>query len=325
MRESLIGTTYDLLTFFGQGNDSLFDRCFRKTTKYFSLEWETDTYRKNRNIAFHYLRSTGYLDYLSQGSLWVVSPPALVQRAPTDFVLVGGTQLVKKLREMAPVELLSELHNRSSLDVSDSLSFFPQIVHLRATNKEATRLASLLGIHICADYQNQLFCKLPTLKSVLETILVSATSGAVFEPNTAQHFSDEHKQWVPFADMRPHEPGLYRRDSQYAAPVYYLASSRRNRPIEVWTINDREWAAICYLAQFSKHLVLKYRRTDGALFVPRNEFQEIRMPTLLQRCFRSGSLLNPAVDQTHLIYSNVSERNLFRLISKLNVFSMEWL
>jgi len=325
---SIIGSTYDLLAFDHAGNFGKFDRCFSKAAQYLSVDMDDIMRRKLRNRAFYYLRTIGYLD-VSHSKLrteWTVSPPSLVQRGENDFVLIGGSNDEISMRGHAANKDLRVINStENGLTLPPGVSFFPHVAQLIATEEEAKTIADRSGLSVSLFYQDKLFKCLPSIQTVFETVLIRLDRIAVFEPNSVKRLNLEKTrwEWEPYAEMRPLEAGLFRRQEfEYSPADYFLAVSTSPYDLEVFRVTDPEWAFVCFFSKLDIKLRVRYSLTEQKIFVSKM-FQNFRIPSLLERCFRSGTLLAPEVIREWSIYSNIFYRNLWRLIAKYPVFEVE--
>lgn len=325
MGHSLIGTTYDLLSFHKMGSYGSFERSFAKACSYHSIEFEPARQRIFRNWAFQFLRSTGYIDVLRMGNktTWTSAPAALVECGKDYFQLVGTSENERSLRDLAP-DAITEVTNGLSMvsTFSNSLQFFPNRILLRASQEEAAKISQKTGIHLSLDYQNRLFDKLPALNTVISEVLLEwYGSTAIFEPDSAKRFELHSGTWVPYSEMSPLEAGLFRREYEFARPDYYIAvHTKKSRP-RVFRVLDPEWTNICFHAKLNLKIPMMYDAQQNALHVPKSA-ENLKLPTLLERCLRSGTLSAPDSKKDQWIYKNIGHRNLWRMLSKFPIFQV---
>jgi hypothetical protein len=325
MCNSIIGATYDLLAFYGEGNDSTLDQCFTKVTKYFALDVNEGMRRRLRNVAFHYLRSTGYIDVVRSGSTtnWSLSPSALVQRHERDFVLIGGTREATALRKVVGAHQLGDIRSQNKgYDLGAGILFFPEVTQYIASIEEAVAVAKKTNLSLSLDFQTNLFKHLPSINSVVGDVLVINNNTEIFDQNSAKYFSTEDRTWKPYAEMRPFMPGLFKHEFRFSLPQYLIATNNSSNELEIFRLLDREWALVCFSHKLNIKVPLCYNQRKQRLSIAKPIY-ELRMPTLLERCFRSGTLLAPELDSEWLHYDNISQRNLWRLIAKLPIFKVE--
>lgn len=203
-------------------------------------------------------------------------------------------------------------------------TLFPDVFELRATISEASRIAYKIGVELSLDYQEKFFRFLPRLSAVLETTLRHDTTTPLFEPNSANWFSLEEPRWQPYSEMQPYSPGLYKCELKYAAPRYFIAVPAADSKLETFYVSDSEWALLCLHAKLDLKLPIRYSTNDETLWVSRGGFEELRLPTLLERCFRSGMLSQPKLDQNWSKYANIRQKNVWRLMAKFPVFALEF-
>jgi hypothetical protein len=247
----------------------------------------------------------------------------LVQRRDDEFVLIGSSERYEQLRKAAFSSQVRQV-SQSDVKLACGTTLFPDIFELRATTSEAARLASKIGVELSLDYQDNLFRSIPRISTVLETTLQRDTAAPLFEPNSAAWFSLEQRSWQPYAEMQALKPGLYKTELRYAAPRYFVASSRADDSLETFFVSDSEWALICLHAKLDLKLPIRYSTIDETLWVSRGGFAELRLPTLLERCLRSGMLSQPGLDQNWSKYANLRHKNVWRLLAKFPIFSLEF-
>lgn len=319
---SLIGISYDLLAYHGSGSDGLFERCFEKASNFVGCDWNDELLKKRRRWAYHFLRCNGYIEVVRSLSKWSVSPPSLVECKDKIFLLIGGTREREKLLSTASKGALREIVSKfNDNQLPQHMSFFPSILELKASKAEAIQIAKEIDVNISFDYQQCLFKYLPSLDHVLNAVLTKLPTKPVFEANAAKYFDTARREWIPFSGLYPEQPGLYRNDPRFSRPSYYCATSS-DAGLEVFFVQDREWAIIFLCAFSGIKLSMQYRIDNGQITVDASGFEELRLPTLLERCLRSGSLMEPTYTSNGMVYENIRYANLWRLVSKFPVFSL---
>ncbi len=321
---SLTGITYDLLTFDGYGNFGKFDRCFTKAAQFLSLKLDEELRRRLRNRAFFYLRVNGYLDihYLRSKTEWTIAPATLVQRGEKDFVLIGSSKEHTSIRHYVSNSKLNQIKsNENEQAMPSGLSFYPYVTQLTITADEAQVIARKIGVSLSLFYQDKLFEHLPTLQSVFESVITKADGGANFESDSTKKFNFNKFQWEPYDATSP-PTGFFRNEFKYISPEYFIVASTKRKFLEVFRVTEREWAFVCALAKLQIKLPIRYQTENQKLAISR-KFSEFRIPNLLERCLRSGTLLAPEIKHEWSIYSSISYRNLWRLIAKLPIFKLE--
>lgn len=322
MQASLISATYDLLAFARSGDFGKFDRCFTKACAFFSLRLDDPARRKLRNLALWYLRGSGYLDvsYTDTGTRWSAAPATFVQRSEKDFVLVADSATAMAVRDVAPASSLRWIRS-SDGNLSPGVPFFPDVLQLNASNHEIEALGRSAHVSISFSYQARLFSSLPSLRSILAKGVARDDNGPMFEPHTTKRLDLSSGDWRPYPEPRPFEPGLYRTSFDYAAR-FTVAVQGPSRELLVFRVTEREWALVAALGLLKTPLRLRYDRVERRLSVPRT-FRRMRLPTLLERSFRSGTLLNPVSASTSLVYSGITYASMRRLALNLPLFSVE--
>ena len=326
MQTSLIGTTYDLLSFHEQGTYAVFERCFTKALRYFSIELDDDNRRFLRNWTFHFLRATGYIDVVRTGSTstWSVSPAALVQRGETDFVLIGSLKQEESLRNVAGPEQLFEIRSTCVQSVlPKEVSLFPNVVQLVANRTQAETVARRSGLNLTCDYQEKMFSLLPSICSVFTEVLVEWQAAPVFESDTVLRYDAEQQCWQPYHEINPLDHGLYKTESKFAKPQYFIAERiLRSRRLKIYRVIDEEWAQLAAAAKLHIKIPLRYE-SDARRLLISGTFEKLRLPTILERCLRSGTLVQPEVIAGRRIYENIAYKNIWRLVAKLPLFEVE--
>jgi hypothetical protein len=323
MPNSIIGTTYDLLAFHGTGNDGRFERTFDKVCAFYFLEIDDQDKKKYRKWAYHFLRTVGYLELVRNVGQWSVAPPTLVQVTNSHFTLLGGSREKERLEaatsKKAVREILSDYSNQL---FPRDVSFFPSTVSLEATRPEVLRLSNKTGLHVSFDYQDKIFRYLPGINSVLTTVLSEVTHRPIFEPNSGRIFDLQTREWLPHTELHPQSAGLYRSDLQFALTKYYLVNSVDER-LKTYLFKDREWALVCFLALSDLKLPLQYNVLTRTLSIQISGYGELRLPTLLERCLRSGTLTSPKLNGKWTSYENINYANVWHLLAKLPIFTVE--
>lgn len=325
MQRSLVSVTYDLLTFDGQGTFAQFDRCFRNACRYFDLESVEADRRKLRNIAFGYLRTTGFLDVVQNGrtSTWSVVPGNLVQRGEEDFVLVGSSEAARTITLHAPAEQLAWLASDDGGLVSQGRKFFPDLLCIRGPLADVEALSVRAGLSLERAYQRRFFRSLPGIDAVLRDAVAEDPLSGGFEPGWTDAFDFARCEWLPSNDPRPVGAGLFRQRFSFAPPRYVIAAESRGRGLTIFRVNVPEWTLVAALALLSRALPARYERRQQRLLISRRYHNALRLPTLVERCLRSGTLLNPAVSRDWLAYEGLTPASVARLAKKVPVITLE--
>lgn len=321
---SLISATYDLLSFDGYGNYSKFDRCFSKACDHASLNIDDVSRRKLRNFAFYFLRVSGHLDvsYAGMGSRWSVAPESLVQRSDDEFVIIGSTRTIELISNLGPSGKVREFREQENLGLPPHIFLYPAMSVVSATPAEAKEISRQSGVSLSLQYQESLFERLPSARSILESALTRADSGPLFEPGSTQKYDFTEATWIPCNEIRPLSPGVFRREFDYAPPEYFIASFAGRNILEISKVIEREWVLLSALAKLGITMTIRYSPTQKRLDVPRKH-RDLRLPTLLERCFRSGALRNPEISQDWTTYTNISQRSVWKMAAKLPILKVE--
>lgn len=325
VRASVVAATYDLLAFARSGDFGKFDRCFTKACAFFSLRLDDPARRRLRNLALWYLRDSGYLDvsYTDTGTRWSTTPATFVQRSDGDFVLVADSATATVVRDLAPASSLRWIRS-SDGNLSPGVSFFPDVLQLNASTQEAEALGRRAQVSISLSYQARIFRSLPSLRSILAKGVARDDNGPMFEPDTTELLDLSSGDWRPYPEPRALEPGLYRTSFDYGgAPRFTIAAYGPSRELLAFRVTEREWALVAALALLKSPLRLSYDRVEQRLSVPRTFRRAIRLPTLLERSFRSGTLLNPVSAAASLVYGGITSASIRRLVLNLPFFSVE--
>ncbi len=322
MPNSIIATAYDLLSFHGSGNDGLFERCFEKVCSFYNAPLNDTDKKKHRRWAYHFLRSVGYIELVRSTRQWCTVPPVLVEIGDCEFALLGATIDTERLQQVAPKNALSECVPKYTTNLFP-VSFFPTLPLLKATKVEVRRLAEKNEFKATFDYQNNLFQFFPSIDTVLSKVLVPVTDFPIFQPNSGRKFDFNTNEWEVHPVLQPYSPGLYRSDLEFAAPKYFFALPGKDQ-LEIFILRDREWALICLLAKFGRKLRLQYNRKASTLMIQSSGYAELRLPTLLERCLRSGTLTAPdMMTSGWTSYHNIRYANIWHLLAKLPIFSVD--
>ncbi len=324
MQRSIIGTLFDLLQFEGRGNFGQFDRCFRKACAFFSLGTDDATLRKLRNIAFWYLRSTGYVDasYTSATS-WSTAPANLVQRGEQDFVLIAGSAPVAAVLAAAPPDTVREVRSPDGGLVPETIPFFPSLLCVNVSVAEARDLCRRANVSLGLSYQSQLFRYVPSVDAVLRGAALREDESRPFEPDSTDRFDFASCTWERFRETRAFEAGLYRQSFDYGAPTYTVVAPSRHERLATFRVIERDWVLVVALALLRTVLPIRYEKDTELLYVSKRYHASLRIPTLLERCLRSGTLLNPSSTREWSVYGGVRGSSVVRLTAKLPMFSAE--
>lgn len=325
MRSSLVGVTYDLLEFEGTGNFGQFDRCFTKASAYLAIPHDSAERRKMlRNTTFRYLRTTGFLDVQdATKTTWSTVPAHLVQCSDTDFVFIGGSMSMATLREFASTVTLCAIVSESADVKSGATPLYPNLVRVSGPLSEIAVLSQRSQIPLSLFYQRRLFQHMPSLKFVLANAVEEEVHGAMFEPNSTTKLDFSSSNWEPYAETRAFEPGLYRRSFEHGPPAYQIAASSKDDQIVVFRVKQREWVLVAALALLGLSLPLQYTRDSRRLSVFRGYDRVLRLPTLIERCFRSGTFMNPSSNRDWINYEGIDSESVQRLTSRLPIFTYE--
>lgn len=315
VRRTFVGVLFDQLASAGRGTFGKLDRCVTRTCGFFALEPDEPTRRKWRNMAFRYLRCTGYLDVATTGSstLWAAAPSALVQRAESDFVLIGDTAAAALLSRSVPEEHASVIAGAGTALVHAGIPFYPDLLRVSLPPLNVTRIAERAGLAVTLRYQERLAVCLPSLDSVLRAVLAADASAGALEPGGSERFNLELGAWDAYNEPRPFEPGLYRRTFRHSQPEYLLAAEGTASKLEVFRLLSPEWALVAVMATLRKELTVRYYRQSQSLTVSRNHEATARLPTLVERLLRSGTLLNPMLTGDSFTYSGLTSKTIERV------------
>lgn len=325
MDYSVVGATYDLLEFEGQGNFGQFDRSFQKAIAPMGAISMLEC-RKLRNIAFAHLRNAGYIDvrYSGKKTIWSTAPSTLVQRAEAEFVLVGGSIAANALVNATSPAAVRQLRNADEGLAKNNVQFFPNILRVTATNSDIEVIAQKTNLSVSYSYQQRLFDCLPSLQSVLDDGLVDGDDGPLFDPDSTEHLNVSARAWVRYLETRPFEPGLYRLCFKHAPPKYLVASAEDNGSLRSSWIEARDWALIAASARLGMTIRCRYQKAKRRLLVSRALQKLLPLPYLLERALRSGTLLNPTFPSTDWVaYDGIANRSIQALTSGLPIFHVE--
>jgi len=319
---SVIQTMFDLMTYYGSGNDCISERCFEKSVDFLGLSLTDSEYTRFRRYAFHYLKSIGYIDVLGSGSQWATAPSVLVNIENRRWILLADSK-----KRAASQKLNREFPHKEKLSKSDplderySVKLYPSVLEFDLEDDAAEWLAKELDVKTSKQYQETIFLNLPKLESVIEAMLMPLAHGDIFEPESTKKFDWTTGSWEPYREYRPYQSGLYRSELKYALPKYFIACGEESEVI-AFQIRDRDWALIVSCHALNIKIPLQYDMKLSAITVPRTGFEELRLPTLLERAFRSGTLLSPDVGQTTFTYQGIPCSELYQLVSKIPVFEV---
>lgn len=324
MQHSIISVVFDLLEFEGQGNFRHFDRSFRKACVFLSLVADDAAFRKLRNLAFWYLRNTGYLDvsYTPTATTWSTAPPNLVQRGERDFILVAGSKSAAAVRAAAADSAREERSPDNDLQLGP-IPFFPSALCLNISLPEARELCGRTNISLSPAYQLQLLQHLPSVDSVLRDALEEEDECAQFEPDSAERFDFASCTWERFSDTRVVKEGLYRQSFDHRSPAYTIAAPSVQKRLTMFRVMERDWVLPAALVLLRKTLPIRYEKSSHKLSISRRYSASLRLPTLIERCLRSGTLLNPAVSREWFIYDGIRSSSVAQLTTKLPIFNAE--
>lgn len=324
MAKSLIGTTYDLLAYHRSGNSELLKRSFDKAASHLKIETSDENSKKLRNWTVQFLRTTGFIDIEPLQRKWSLSPPALIETSNEIFVFLGSSSHKEALRKVAPVTSIKErpgTHKEKGFP--EGVTLFPSTLTIALDRKKAVTIADELGVHIVLDYQSDLFTYFPSFESVWSGVSVRMNEQPLFPPDTASYFNMTVNEWYPVKSMYPEEAGLYRCEPQYAATRFYVATKADDHSLEVFQIVDREWVLACFCFLFGYKIGLQYNKQRESLLVQKSRFEDLRLPTLMERCFRSGSMTQPILEPFGFRYETIRLANLRKLITKMPIFTVE--
>ena len=322
MNASIIGTALDLLRYDSHGNFLKFDRCFSKALHFYSVSLEEEVRRKLRNIAFHFLRTTGYLDVSYSGSLtkWSIAPSSITELGDGTFAFIGSSNELKKIRTILEIKHLKEINDNYSKYLPVGVGFYPGVTLIGGQRSVIEDVAEECGIVVSHSYQDRLFELLPHLSKVLQYGMVKE-DGALFESCEASLFDFQKQEWVPYLDTRPIVSGLFKRKFDYHFPDYFLSEQTAKHFFQSWKIVEPDWTFIIALTKTKRKANLIYSEKEKTLTVPKLS-NGLRYPTLIDRCFRSGTLTNPILTGNHFVYSSILQKNIWKLVAKFPIFEV---
>jgi hypothetical protein len=323
---SVVGLAYDLMEFESRGNFGQFERCYNRACRHLSLQVDEHTRRKLRNVAFRYLRNTGHVDVYQENSQmrWCTSPATLVQRGASDFVLVGGSTASRAIRAVTGKRNISSIKSTDAGLVEEQIPFFPEMLQLSAPLRDVEWICRRSGVLLGGSYQEHFFRRLPRLDTVLRHAVQAEEAPSGFEPGWTDRFDFASCEWHVFEDPRPTDEGLFRQRFRYAAPRYVIAARRFHR-LGTHKVESPEWALIAALALLRIGLPARYETRFHRLHLSRRYDRSLKLPTLMERCLRSGTLLNPSIGRDWLTYDGLTPNSVSQLTTRLPIFRIEGL
>lgn len=325
MKPSLVGVIYDLLRFYGQGNFTKFDRCFTKACQYLDIKLKEEDRKRFRNYAFHFLRSTGYIEFgsIESENHWSVSPEAFVQLTENDFVVIGGSSLIRTLWTMVDSASRKEIPISSGgVELPDGLFFYPSQLKISANLTYLRQLSTMTKVPIITLYQSRFFDLLPSLSSIHFETLEPIRSTDLFETENADQYDFRLGKWEPFKGMFPNSAGLYRRSFQYAPSDFFIAVQKNSFELTMYEVKQQEWVLICALSLLKIRLPLIFNETSSSISVSR-KYRGLRIPMLLERCLRSGSLVPPTISGDWTTYTNILPKSFWSLVARIPIFEVK--
>jgi hypothetical protein len=324
MKTSFCSQVLDVLTYHQRGSYQLFDTSFSRVLAQSQLEVHTQSYAKYRNFVLHELRSAGLIEVArtKKTTNWNVTVSCLVQFSTDQFAIMSSSidrKAIIQAAEQLGVKVEVARPSNILLGCGSRYPFFFDVWYLTCTVKQATDLAAENGFKLTLEYQRQIFEKLPSLQTALDQVL-SRTPSLEFEPNTVSIFTEG--AWTEFDGLKPDRVGLYRRQQGFSSADYFVVSPLARNMLQTHRVLDPEWALLCWAAKCGEKIPVRYDPQTHELSVIAR-YEQMRIPTLLERSLRSGRLIRQKVDGRWNIYENIRSRNLWRLLSKFNVFQLE--
>lgn len=327
MMSSLISAVNDLLNFHKSGNYGKFDRCVSKALRLFSVNLSQKDHATARNITFHYLRSSGFIDVSYQGTTakWSRSPHTLIQLEDLGFVPIGTSHFQESVCETF------RNSKRKCLDDSQKDSVLPGGVPIYPCLPLISDDPSLIqskcketGISVISNLQQTMFRKFPTASEILKECSSPLRDDMILPQNETFRLNFETSVWEQYNETRILDSGLYRIERKYSAPDYFVATEPRKHMLEVLSIHEREWYSIVALIKLEQRLPLKFDPIKKELTLPKvsNGF---KIPTLLERCLRSGRIHGPRHDRSGRTYCGIQQSSVWELIAKLQIFKVRTL
>lgn len=325
MENSVVGTTFDLLAYEGSGSFSKFDRCFVKSCRYYMLDLDGALHRKLRNFAFHYLRVTGFIDVISKASssAWIVAPPTIIQREGDHFCLISDSKAVEALvQAVGSSRVACRPQSNPAMPLPEGVQFYPNLIEFSADVQEASSIAAQCGMRLSLGYQDMMFEHLPGMDAVLSKALETAPDGPLFEPDSTSIYDFKKAEWAPYPNIRPMDPGLFRKEYEHGSPDYYVAARLTKRLLNTWQVSHREWALFCMLGKLNLTISARYSKDKLTLELPCTH-RTLGLPTLLERCLRSGTLASPRITRDLVSYEGITQKNFWRLVAKFPPVKVE--
>jgi hypothetical protein len=184
-------------------------------------------------------------------------------------------------------------------------------------------LAQLTNARVSIAYQDRIFRSLPSIHTVLRDSTVHEDAPPVFEHQCGARFKFSVGEWQPIEGLTAMESGLYRRSFDHAPPEYFVVSSSIDGTHSTFRITHHEWALVVGAQILGRTLPVKYDRKRKQVSMSRNCNKALRLPTLIERALRSGSLLNPKFSKDWVAYDNVDLDSVRRLRQQFPVFTNE--
>lgn len=325
MRPSIVGATYDLIEFQGRGTFGQFDRAFRRACRYLSFHPNDATIGKLRSVALHYLRTTGFLDVMQaeRTAVWSVAPPNVVQRGDNDFVLVGGSETARVIQAAARPDQLSTIRSSDIGLIGEDIWFFPEMLRVVAPEADVEALCARVGVSLGRSYQKHFFGALPGIDAVLRQAVEEEELHGAFEPGSTDQFDFASCEWCPFNDPRPVRAGLFRQRFEFGPARFVIAAPSRSQRLAIFRVKTTEWVLIVALALLRAALPARYERQYKRLLVSKRYHAALRLPTLIERSLRSGTLLNPSISREWFTYDGLAPASIACLGRKFPVVAIE--
>ncbi|MBX9671709.1 MAG: hypothetical protein K2X93_29240 [Candidatus Obscuribacterales bacterium] len=268
--------------------------------------------KKNRNWIYHHLRCHGYIEaFFENGrSQWSAAEAALVERADNGFVLIGDTQakhqLVKAAKSVSAINL--------DVDTEPKEMILPRVLAVNATAPEVQKLAMESGLSLCLNFQQQIFDALPDAGGVFSRLLVELKGLPKIQDLDCSQYSLQDRQWTAIRTDYARSPGLYKTQFKNRVMKFLLVSSDNS----AFELSDPEWGLVCLFGKLKEKIEVRYNQSKKTLAIQR--IPELRLPTLIERALRSGTMEAPSITDQWNTYGNIQVRSAWFLASKFPMF-----
>ena len=319
--QSFLSTMFEVLSFYKSGNWNKFNHSFNLSVQYFNLQLSKQIYKKLRQFALSYFRSTGFITVCYTPHFkWSTSEDVIVQIKKEEFAAIGRSEFRNKFYSFIKDDsLLIPYENPLTIHAKTDIDFYPNIPVAYVRGSFLKTFYKEENVKIIFNYASRLFKMMPHINEVRRISVEKVITRDFLNPESTYCFDFENLCWNEYNDFRPQGEGLFRKNNKYCAPEYYLAQEHKKH-LQIYEITNHDWIYLIAAIMLRLKLEMIRNRKKGEISI---KFGQARMPDILEQILRSRTLSVPKTQNGWKSYIGLDSSDMILLCSKLQIFSVE--